>query len=700
MLRSLFAGVTGLSANIAELDVVGNNISNVNTIGFKSARVTFQEILTQNVRSATRPSESGGLGGVNPQQIGLGTIVGSIDSEFQQGNLRTTGNKTDLAIQGDGFFVLSDGNSLSYSRAGNFAFDANNTLVNASTGLKVQGMLADDNGEFTSGAIQDIQIDPSTVMPAQPTSSIQVFGNLSSDSDAQGTHLVQAGPLLATAVGADELATLHSGADGTDMNLGTGDEIGLTGKVGGVDLVDLRFEIGDPTTGADGTTLEDLRAWFENELTTAAGVGITVTINADGSMSIANPAGGPMLEDIKLQVGGRVDFNQVMLFGNQIAPGDTGTSAATMLSPATDTDVLDDLFNRDGQRLNFVFEDDPLVPGRRVTSIEIGGTLGNEAITPVVFEIEENVTQLSELISRLEQAFRISNSDGVSIGADGRIDVQGDVGEAFGIDNISIREQDNLFSNLGTSLDFTVIDEAKDADTYSVTSTVYDSLGNTHNLTLDFTKRTGLNIWDWQAKLDGDEEITAGETGTVTFSEDGRLQSFLYTDGGGQISFRPQAQGTQGAEPVSIVIDPGTIGGVNGLTQYSQKDQIQSVSDGFGVGRLIDFDIDRRGVVTGRFSNDTVLNMARISLASFNNPAALVRNGSNTYAVSGNSGQAVMGFATEGSMGELAAGALEASNVDLSEQFTRLVVAQRAFQSNARVISTSDEVLQELVNIV
>ena len=154
------------------------------------------------------------------------------------------------------------------------------------------------------------------------------------------------------------------------------------------------------------------------------------------------------------------------------------------------------------------------------------------------------------------------------------------------------------------------------------------------------------------------------------------------------------------AQPVSITIDPGTIGGVNGLTQYDSSDQIQATGDGFGVGRLIDFDIDRDGIVSGRFSNDTVLNMARLSIATFNNPSGLVREGNNTYSVSGNSGTAVAGFANEGAAGTINSGALEASNVDLSEQFTRLVVAQRAFQSNARVISTSDEVLQELVNIV
>jgi flagellar hook protein FlgE len=303
-------------------------------------------------------------------------------------------------------------------------------------------------------------------------------------------------------------------------------------------------------------------------------------------------------------------------------------------------------------------------------------------------------------MTHLTTAFRISNSQGITLSDEGRLDVQGDVGLANGINNISLRESDNLLSNVGTSIDFGVIDEAKDADTFSVTNTVYDSLGRVHNLTMDFTKRTGLNIWDWQASLDGDEQISAGENGTVTFDEDGRLVSFLYTDGGGQISFRPQAAGDQGAAQVNVTIDPGVIGGVNGLTQYSQRDQVQAVADGYGTGRLVDFDIDRRGVVTGRFSNDTVRDLARISMARFNNPSGLVRSGNNAFSVSGNSGQPIYSFATEGGMGSLSNGALEASNVDLSEQFTRMVVGQRAFQSNARVIKTSDEVLQELVNIV
>lgn len=702
MLRSLFAGVTGLGANIIELDTVGNNISNVNTIGFKSARVTFKEILTQNVQSATRPSPDGGLGGVNPQQIGLGTVVGSIDTEFAQGNLRTTGTKTDLAIQGDGFFVLSDGLQQKYTRAGNFTFDADNTLVNASTGLKVQGVLADDVGNFSSGAVSDIQIDPTTVVPAQSTTTVQVFGNLSSQSDAKGTHLLQGGSLLATAVGGDDLRFLRSGANGNDLVLTTGDAIALQGSVGGNTISVEPFEVGPlpPAGDQDGTTINDLIGWMQSNLNAAAVAaggpgGITVSLTADGSVNIDNPAGNPSLDDIKLNAGGRVQFNQVMIFGDTIGAGANQDSAATFLSPADETDLLSDIFNSDGEALNFQFD-----PSTNMTSILIGGTLGGEAITPRTFDVEDGVTQLSELMSRLTSAFRISNADGVTITPEGRIDVQGDVGTENGITNISIREEDNTFSNLGPSMEFGVVSEAKDADTYSVTSTVYDSHGNTHNLTLDFTKRTGFNVWDWRASLDGDEEITAGESGTVTFDENGRLVSFLYTDGGGQISLSPQAQDTQGASPLSIVIDPGTIGGVNGLTQYSQRDQIQAIADGFGTGRLTDFDIDRRGVITGRFSNDTVRDLARISMARFNNPSGLIRSGNNAYSISGNSGQPIYSFATEGGMGELNQGALEASNVDLSEQFTRLVVGQRAFQSNARIITTSDEVLQELVNIV
>jgi len=150
MFKSLYSGVSGLGANLTNLDVIGNNIANSNTVGFKSGRVTFNEMLTQTIKSASRPV-AGGLGGTNPQQVGLGTQVGSIDTNFNQGNFQTTGKKTDLAIQGAGFFILNDGQSNVYTRAGIFGLDSENTLVNPSTGMRVQGVMADSDGILPAG---------------------------------------------------------------------------------------------------------------------------------------------------------------------------------------------------------------------------------------------------------------------------------------------------------------------------------------------------------------------------------------------------------------------------------------------------------------------------------------------------------------------------------------------------------------------
>ncbi|MFP4199448.1 MAG: flagellar hook-basal body complex protein, partial [Halanaerobium sp.] len=154
MLRSMYAGVSGLNSHQQMMDTTGNNISNVNTIGFKSSRVTFQEMLSQTIQGATAPEDN--RAGTNPQQIGLGVGVGSIDNDMSSGNLQSTGKNSDVAIEGDGFFVLRDGESQSYSRAGNFNFDEEGRLYSSSTGKLVQGWMADENGEFDDLNAQNI----------------------------------------------------------------------------------------------------------------------------------------------------------------------------------------------------------------------------------------------------------------------------------------------------------------------------------------------------------------------------------------------------------------------------------------------------------------------------------------------------------------------------------------------------------------
>ncbi len=151
------------------------------------ARVTFTDMLSQTIKGATRP-DSGGLGGTNPQQIGLGTRVGSIDTLFTQGNFQTTGLTTDLAIQGNGFFILDNGNGHVYSRAGVFGLDSSSYLVNPSTGWHVQGVMADADGNIGTGPLTDIFIDPGLVMPAEASTMVQLMGNLDAASDSTGTR--------------------------------------------------------------------------------------------------------------------------------------------------------------------------------------------------------------------------------------------------------------------------------------------------------------------------------------------------------------------------------------------------------------------------------------------------------------------------------------------------------------------------------
>ena len=128
MMRSLFSGVSGLKNHQTRMDVIGNNISNVITYGFKTSRVTFQDMLSQTLSGAAKPEEN--VGGVNPKQVGLGMTIASIDRIFTQGSIQTTGNQTDLAISGDGFFMVSNGDKNFFTRAGTFSLDRDGNLVN------------------------------------------------------------------------------------------------------------------------------------------------------------------------------------------------------------------------------------------------------------------------------------------------------------------------------------------------------------------------------------------------------------------------------------------------------------------------------------------------------------------------------------------------------------------------------------------
>lgn len=395
----MFAGVSGLRNHQIKMDIIGNNIANVNTIGYKKSRATFQDMLSQTLRGASSPQNN--LGGTNPQQVGLGMNIGSIDTIHTGGAVQPTGKTTDLAIQGDGFFILRQGQNEFYTRAGNFDFDSEGYLVNPANGLKVMGWMG------------DVERTPQ---------------NLSSIVITKGQPI-----------------------------------------------------------GAEATTQIE----FKKNLDAAALVGETVQFSIN----------------------------------------------------------------------------------------------------------------------------------------------------------------------------------------------VFDSLGNAHNIDVLFEK-TNTNEWDCTLTEPGGTSATS----SLRFDTSGNYDDTNSTIN--ILSFTPAGADTLNINPLFF-----------GVSQNSNDTTVVADQNGHQAGTLQSISIDTLGVVTGVFDNGINKQLAQIALVNFDNPAGLLKIGQNLYKNSNNSGEKRIGSAATGGRGSLTPGALEMSNVDLAEEFTEMIVTQRGFQANSRIITASDEMLQELVNL-
>ncbi|QOS88530.1 MULTISPECIES: flagellar hook protein FlgE [Bacillales] len=210
MLRSMYSGISGLKNLQTKLDVIGNNVANVNTYGFKKSRVTFSDAMNQTVSGASAATAN--KGGTNSKQIGLGSTIATIDTIHTQSSLQTTGRDLDLGISGDGYFVVKQGDSLSYTRAGNFYLDDNGTLVNAN-GLKVQAYKVDANGK-RSKTIGDVAVNVNAILPAIATTKISVSGNLAADA-IDGTVFSQQMKVV-DENGKEQTATIYFQKNGDD----------------------------------------------------------------------------------------------------------------------------------------------------------------------------------------------------------------------------------------------------------------------------------------------------------------------------------------------------------------------------------------------------------------------------------------------------------------------------------------------------
>ncbi len=638
MLASLFAGVAGLRNHQVRMNVIGNNISNINTIGFKAGRSIFREALVQTLRGAGRPSSISG--GTNPVQLGLGMEVASIDNSFTQGGLELTGQITDLAIQGNGFFLLSDGNSKFYTRAGAFGFDANSYLVNPSNGLFVQGKMADSSGTIPATAtVGDIKLPFGQQDPARNTTKVDFGNNL----DASVTR---SEAILTTGTSATNGITSVSGAarDGA----------------GGVHVVTITGAQATEANRAGAHITSPPVALTGSETLTSLGVtSATLSLSVDGGapVAITGLTTSSTVNDVIAAID-IIDGIDAKLDGGEISV--TRTKAGASYTVESNAAVAGDIANRlfgvaaastfqvnNGTDHSFVAQDSftPSVGGTAVTT--------NLGIT-------------------------VNSNTGLATGVTG-----------LGGGGITMNSADTGL--LAGTASITT------ADTDKATSiTVYDSLGGTHVMMTNFIKSQEPNKWYWNITMQGGEIIQSGSTGTVTFNPDGSLLRFNFDSGADKFSFDPN----NGAGLTQVELNAGSSGKYDGLTGFSGTETVAAVKqNGYGMGILDKISIDPTGLIIGIFSNGVSRNLAQIVLADFNNQAGLMKSGESLFQSSANSGEGIEGVAGETIAATISSGALESANVDLAQEFTNMIIAQRGFQANARVITTSDSMLDDLVNL-
>ncbi|MHC4676440.1 MAG: flagellar hook protein FlgE [Planctomycetota bacterium] len=305
---ALSAGVSGLQAHQKMLDIAGNNLANVNTTAFKSSRITFSELLSETIKKASQPTTT--VGGTNPQQMGSGVGIAGISPNMAQGNIVNTGSPLDLALEGEGYFVLSDGSQSLYSRAGAFGVDADSNLIDPATGYRVQriGNVGESDG-FQSAGNSDIHVPYDVTLEANATTSITVQGNLSSDAifATPQTQKLTSNVAYTTgggtaAVGTSVIDELDqfSGGSGAGGSLGVGESgvITISGyRPDGIDLSvgDLTFDV----TEAGSETLQDLVDHLNTNVFTGADAGATASVSA-GKIVITDDTSGYSESDLTL----------------------------------------------------------------------------------------------------------------------------------------------------------------------------------------------------------------------------------------------------------------------------------------------------------------------------------------------------------------------------------------------------------------
>ncbi len=597
------------------------------------------------------------IAATNPSQSGLGVGVSSIDTVQQQGTLQTTGIETDLAVDGDGFFIVSDGNQRMFTRDGTFAFDTDGRLYDPGTGLIVQGNIANADGTFNS-EVADLIIPLDRESEAVATTTIRLSGNLDASGSGTGAQVWTGN----TSFGLPARLT-SSPNPGFPLDLSDLGEASLKVRItSGTEVI-------ESTLNVPAKSYEDrleLIAELNSQISVNGALKNKVLFKTNdlGELIMRTVEGGEQVSievdnvDPEVNVASRLGF----------------TAGSIQVGfRASDTDALNDLAN-----IGADLTDGDVI---RFTGIKPNGERFDGSFT-----YEEGVSDGAEQLFTA-----VSNVYGsVNAGIDP------ETGQFILTD---VETQDRI---VGFEINFSLLDSGPGSGIlgdqppfeFSTNTQVFDEKGDAHSLTMHFTKGIVDNEWSWVATIDG---LTpqAGNNGKVVFNEDGTLRSFESSDQS-PILFQPG----EGTPQMSIEIGADSTDRLGGLTQFvAASSAAVREQDGRASGSLVSVSFQPNGHIIGLFSNGTSENMGRVSLASFGNEDGLMRQGGNMFVQTEASGDAVIGSAESTVQGSIRSGQIEMSNVDLAAEFTNMIVTQRGFQASARSITTSDELLTEVVNL-
>ncbi len=679
LIRALNSAVSGLKSYQFAIDVIGNNLANVDTVAYKHQRVTFRDLFSQTISFGIAPQ--GNLGGIDPQQLGLGVQIGDTSRNFVQGSLKTTGIKTDIAIEGDGFFITKDSDgSLLFTRDGSFSLNPQNMYHDPITGRIVQGLMANlETFEIVEGGpLTNIEIPIGKLSIANQTSQIKLSGNFNGGGElADSGTLIESGVFLDAASGNPAtLTTLltdlqRQGPSGpVNLNLALGDIIELR-AVKGSRSINSKFQISSapPTPGIDatGTTLQDLIEFLR------ASLGINNNIQGMYSAPVTNGAvaTGETLDATSYTAVPTIDF---IALG--VEPGDflrfesgAGAGQIARIASITSSGGSNNVLNFDS---NFTF--DPTIPIP---------TTGDRWVIQERARVSLGVGTNPITNPDLEDA----NS------STGKIRITGNVGFVNDISNIELVKVGGDILNT-----FTALKNATGESTL-VNTTVYDSLGTPHILTLTYALMS-------KSSLDqnrGDKIVFFAETDSNFNNDKVAGQGFIQFDTEGKFiadspinSISIDLSNSGASTPLVIRADASEVTALSNIT----SDIAVTEQDGFAKGTLNDFSIGSDGIITGIFSNGITKPLAQLQIARFDNNNGLLGIGKNYFTVGPNSGSPIIGNPGSFSRGIVRSGVLEEANVDMAKEFTNLIISQRAFQANAKTITVANQMLQDLISIV